>query len=63
MSLDAANGAISTGLMSEIIGQTQLNSPTDRFRSELNVRLGYGLAPATRPVASATLELRISPNL
>jgi len=63
MSLDAVNGAVSTGLMSEIIGQTQLTSPADRFRSELNVRLGYGVAPATRPVASATLELRISPNL
>jgi hypothetical protein len=63
MNLDGLSGDISTGLLSEIISQTRLTSPTDRFRSDLNVRLGYGVAPNTRPVASATLELRISPNL
>jgi hypothetical protein len=63
MSLDSLKGDISTGLLSEIVGQTQLTSPADRFRSELNVRLGYGLAPNARPVASARLELRIAPNL
>jgi hypothetical protein len=63
MNLDSLNGDISTGLLSEIIGQTRLTTPADRFRSELNVRLGYGLAPNTRPVASARLELRIAPNL
>jgi hypothetical protein len=63
MNLDGLSGDISTGLLSEIISQARLTSPTDRFRSDLNVRLGYGVAPNTRPVASATLELRISPNL
>ena len=63
MNLDSVSGAIGTGLLSEIIGQTRLTSRTDRFRSDLNVRLGYGIAPDTRPVASARLELRIAPNL
>lgn len=63
MNLDGLSGDISSGLLSEIVGQTRLTSPADRFRSDLNVRLGYGVAPNTRPVASATLELRISPNL
>ncbi|QRM29915.1 hypothetical protein [Microvirga sp. VF16] len=63
VNLDATNGDISTGLLSEIVGQTRLTSPADRFRSDLNVRLGYGLAPNTQPVASAKLELRIAPNL
>lgn len=47
----------------EIVGQTLLTSPADRSRSELTVRLGYGLAPNTRPTASAKLEWRIAPNL
>lgn len=63
MNLDGLSGDISTGLLSEIVGRTRLTARTDRFRSDLNVRLGYGVAPNTRPVASATLELRISPNL
>lgn len=63
MNLDGLSGDVSAGLLSEIVGQTRLTAPTDRFRSDLNVRLGYGVAPNTRPVASATLELRISPNL
>lgn len=63
LNVDAMNGAISTGLLSEIVGQTRLTSPADRFRSDLNVRLGYGLSPSAQPVASAKLELRIAPNL
>ena len=47
----------------EIVSQTLLTSPADRFRSEFNVRLGYGLAPNTRPAVSAKLEWRIAPNL
>ncbi|ANY79291.1 hypothetical protein BB934_14580 [Microvirga ossetica] len=47
----------------EIIGRALLISPADRSRSELTVRLGYGLAPNTRPAASAKLEWRIAPNL
>ncbi|MFD0464633.1 hypothetical protein ACFQY9_25200 [Microvirga aerilata] len=45
------------------MGQTQLGRPTDRLKSVLNVTLGYGLAPSARPVASAKVELRITPNL
>jgi hypothetical protein len=60
--LDALNGDFSTSLMAEVMGQTQLTSPADRFKSVLNIRLGYGVAPGTRPAASATLELRITPN-
>ena len=63
MNLDGASGDISTGLVSELVGRTRLTSPADRFRSDLHVRVGYGVAPNTRPVASATLELRIAPNL
>jgi hypothetical protein len=63
INLDAANGDFSTGLLSEVTGQALLSAPADRFRSVLNVSLGYGLAPNTRPVASARLEWRITPNL
>jgi hypothetical protein len=63
LNLDVSSGDFSTGLMSEVMSQTQLNAPTDRLRSVLNITLGYGVAPSTRPVASAKLELRISPNL
>jgi hypothetical protein len=63
MNLDSLSGDIGAALLSEIVGQTLLTSPADRFRSELNVRLGYGLAPNARPTASAKLELRIAPNL
>ncbi|MBJ6124127.1 hypothetical protein [Microvirga splendida] len=63
VSLDALSGDFSTGLLSEVMGQALLSAPTDRFKSVLNVSLGYGLAPSTRPVASARLELRITPNL
>lgn len=63
INLDAANGDFSTGLLSEVTGRTLLSAPADRFKSMLNVTLGYGLAPNTRPVASARLEWRITPNL
>jgi hypothetical protein len=63
MILDASSGSLAGGLLSEIKGQTVISSRDDPFRSVLNVKVGYGLAPDTRPVASAKLELRISPNL
>ncbi|MGO4524748.1 hypothetical protein AB4097_07770 [Microvirga sp. 2MCAF35] len=63
MNVDSISGAVDTGLLSEIVGQTRLSSRADRFRSDLNVRLGYGMAPSARPTASARLELRIAPNL
>jgi hypothetical protein len=63
LNLDASSGDFSTGLMSEVMSQTHLSGPTDRFTSVLNVTLGYGIAPSTRPTASARVELRITPNL
>ncbi|MBM1173216.1 hypothetical protein [Microvirga arabica] len=63
ISVDAANGDFSTGLLSEVTSQALLSAPSDRYKSVLNVSLGYGLAPRTQPVASARLELRITPNL
>jgi hypothetical protein len=63
MNLDGLSGDVSSGLLSEVVGRIRLTSPADRFQSDLNVRLGYGVAPKTRPMASATLELRIAPNL
>jgi hypothetical protein len=63
LNLDASTGDLSSGLLSQVMGRALLSAPTDRFRSVLNVTLGYGLAPSTRPVASARLELRITPNL
>jgi hypothetical protein len=63
LNLDASSGHLSTGLLSEVMGQALLSASSDRFKSVLNVTLGYGLAPSTRPVASARLELRITPNL
>jgi len=63
MSLDASSRAVSTGLLSEVMGQRVLSSRADPFKSVLNVKLGYGVAPHARPTASAKLELRISPNL
>jgi hypothetical protein len=63
INLDAANGDFSTALLSEVTGQALLSAPADRFKSVLNVSLGYGLAPNAQPVASARLEWRITPNL
>lgn len=63
INLDAANGDFSTGLLSEVTGQALLSAPADRFKSVLNLSLGYGLAPNAQPVASARLEWRITPNL
>jgi hypothetical protein len=63
MSLDMSNGIVGAGLMSEVMGRTVLGSRDDPFRSILNVTLGYGLAPDSRPVAAAKLEISITPNL
>ncbi|WP_230534130.1 hypothetical protein [Microvirga roseola] len=63
MNLDMASGRIGSGLASEIIGETVLSAPADRFKSVLNLKIGYQVAPHTRPVASARVELRIAPNL
>ena len=63
MNVDVSNGALSSHLMSEIMGQTELGSQDAAFRSTLNVSVGYSLAPDTRPAAAARLELRISPKL
>jgi hypothetical protein len=63
MNVDVSNGALSSHLMSEIMGQTELSSQDAAFRSILNVSVGYSLAPDTRPAAAARLELRISPKL
>ncbi|MGO4388033.1 hypothetical protein AB4Y85_10880 [Microvirga sp. 2YAF29] len=63
MNVDTASGAMGSGLMSEIMGQTVLSSQADPYRSVLNVKAGYGVAQDTRPAASAMLEFRISPNL
>lgn len=63
MNVDVSNGALSSSLLSEVMGQKVLSSQEDTFKSTLNVKLGYSLAPDARPAASAKLELRISPNL
>lgn len=63
MGLDTSNGAVGTGLTSELIGQRVLSSHADAFKSILRVRVGYGVAPGERPLASAKLEISISPNL
>jgi hypothetical protein len=63
MSIDAMDGVVSSGLVSEIRSRKVLSSRADPYRSVLNLSLGYGLAPDTRPTASAKLELRITPNL
>jgi hypothetical protein len=63
MSLDTASGALGTSLTSEIVSRTVLSAHAAPFRTVLDVTLGYGVSPYARPVASAKLELRISPNL
>jgi len=63
LSLDASSGVTSTSLTSEIVSRRLLSSHTDALQSVLDVTLGYGVSPHARPVASARLELRISPNL
>jgi hypothetical protein len=63
VNLDATSGAVGSSLTSEIVSRKVLSSHNDPFRSVLNVKLGYGVSPHARPVASALLELRISPNL
>jgi hypothetical protein len=49
MNVDVSNGTLSSHLMSEIMGQTELSSQDAAFRSTLNVSVGYSLAPDTRP--------------
>jgi hypothetical protein len=63
VNVDTANGAVGSGFLSEIMGQTVLSSRADSFKSVLNVKVGYGIAQDARPAASARLEIRISPNL
>ncbi|MFC4172824.1 hypothetical protein ACFOYU_12230 [Microvirga sp. GCM10011540] len=63
MSLNTSNGEIGTHLTSEIVSQHVLGSPVSEFKSVLNLKLGYDLAPDTRPAAFAGLEIRITPNL
>jgi len=63
MSVDTATGAIGSNLTSEIVTQRVLGSQISAFRSVLNLKLGYNLAPDTRPAAFAGMEIRISPNL
>ncbi len=46
----------------ELISETVLSAATDPFLSLLNLRLGYDLAPDTRPSATARVELRFVPR-
>lgn len=63
LNLDTASGQMGTHLASELVTQTVLGSETDAFSSELNLKVGYGFAPDTRPSAFAGVEIRITPNL
>jgi hypothetical protein len=63
MSVDVSHGALSSNLMSELVGQTVISPQNAAFRSTLDVSVGYNLAPDTRPAASARLQLTIAPNL
>ncbi|RDI60260.1 hypothetical protein [Microvirga subterranea] len=63
MNLDMASGEVGTHLASELVGRTVLGSETDAFSSVLNLKIGYGFAPETRPSAFAGVEIRITPNL
>jgi hypothetical protein len=46
----------------EFVSETILSTPADPYVSLLNLRLGYDLAPDTRPSASARVELRFVPR-
>lgn len=63
MNVDLSKGNVSSNLASELVGRRVLSSQNDAYTSTLNVKVGYSLAPDSRPSASARLELRISPNL
>jgi hypothetical protein len=63
MNVDTASGQVGTSLASEIVSRTDLGSETGAFGSELNLKVGYGVAPDTRPSAFAGVEIRITPNL
>ncbi|MCG7393582.1 hypothetical protein MHY87_11755 [Microvirga sp. ACRRW] len=62
VSMDVSNGALSSSLTSEFLGQTVLGSDA-AFQSTLNVSVGYNLTPDMRPAGLAKLELRVSPKL
>jgi len=63
MHVDVSRGALSSNLMSELVGQKVLSSRDAAFRSILDVSVGYSLAPHTRPSASARVQLTVSPKL
>jgi hypothetical protein len=63
MNVDTASGTLGTHLTSELVTKRVLSARNDAFTSVLNMRVGYGIAPDSRPDAAARLELRISPNL
>jgi hypothetical protein len=63
MNVDTASGQFGTSLASEIVSRTDLGSETGAFGSELNLKVGYGVAPDARPSAFAGVEIRITPNL
>lgn len=63
MNVDVSNGALTSNLMSEVVGQTVLSDQNAAYRSTLDVSLGYNLVPDARPAGSARLQLTISPNL
>jgi hypothetical protein len=63
LNLDTSSGTVGTHLTSQIVSQTALGSRTGAFRSVLNLRLGYDMAPETRPAAFARMEISIKPNL
>jgi len=62
MNVDVSQGALSSNLMSELVGRTVLSPQDAAFRSTLNISVGYSLAPDTRPTAAARLELTIEPK-
>jgi hypothetical protein len=63
MNVDTASGQFGTSLASEIVSRTDLGSETGAFGSELNLKIGYGVAPDARPSAFARVEITITPNL
>lgn len=63
VNVDVSKGALSSNLMSELVGKTVLSPQNGAFRSVLDVSVGYNLAPDARPAASARMQLTISPKL
>jgi hypothetical protein len=62
VSFDAVAKTWEASVVPEIRAGTVLTPSSSHFRSVLNVRLGYRLAPETSPELSAGIELRISPD-